>query len=99
MPVSQFDITEFLGDLLHGQPITRMTLIDAARTRGARPAVLDVIRNLRRPTYRRCSDLMADVAALPRDFDPWQAAALDPGRKDRSYGRAIGVKDGRPGTS
>lgn len=73
-PVSQFDISEFLGDQFHGQAITRNTLIAVARARGARPAVLDVLRHLPHPAYRHCCDLIADVADLPSVFDPWEAA-------------------------
>lgn len=73
-PVSQFDISEFLGDLFHGHAVTRTTLIAVARSRGARPAVVDVLRKLRHPAYQHCCDLMADVADLPPVFDPWEAA-------------------------
>jgi hypothetical protein len=74
IPVSQSDICEFLGDLFHGHAVTRNTLIAVARSRGARPAVVDVVRKLRHPAYRQCCDLMADVADLPAVFDPWEAA-------------------------
>lgn len=73
-PVSQFDVIEFLGDLFHGQAVSRHTLVAVARARGARPAVIDVLRNLRHPSYRHCCDLLADVADLPSVFDPWEAA-------------------------
>lgn len=77
MPVSQFDISEFLGDLFHGHAVTRKTLIAVARSRGARPAVVDVLRNLRHPAYRHCCDLMADVADLPAAFDPWDVYTVE----------------------
>lgn len=77
MPVSRFDIGEFVGDLFIGPAVDRAVLVAAARERGARPAVLDVLRRLRRLRYEHLSDLMADLADLPAAFDPWEAAAAD----------------------
>lgn len=74
MSASHFDISEFVGDVLHGDAVTPATLIDVARERGARPAVVDALRRLRRSDYRHLSDVLADLDDIPADLDPWDAS-------------------------
>lgn len=69
--VGQFDICECIGDLLQGQPVSTTELVETARARGARPAVLDTLRHLPHHHYEHFSDLIADLAHLPRAVDPW----------------------------
>ena len=74
MTVSRFDIVEFVGDLFDRGPIEPHVLIFTARRRGARPAVLHVLRQLPARPYASLSELLAALPALPDEIDPWDTS-------------------------
>jgi hypothetical protein len=71
MTVGQFEICEFIGDMFTGAAVSTDALVKTAQARGARPAVLDVLRHLDHSQYRQFADFVHDLAHLPRDVDPW----------------------------
>lgn len=71
MPVSRFDLTEFLGDLFADGAVPAVELLRVAQRRGARPAVLNTLRRLPDQHYEHLSDVFAALPALPDDADPW----------------------------
>ena len=75
MPVSRFDITEFVGDAFADGPIGAATLVRVAQDRGARPAVLNTLRRLPHRSFERLDDLFDALPGLPVDADPWTESA------------------------
>ena len=72
MPVSRFDITEFIGDAFSEGPIGAAALVRVARDRGARPAVLNALRRLPRRSFERLDDVFEALPGIPVDADPWR---------------------------
>jgi hypothetical protein len=71
MTVSRFDVTEFIGDAFSSGPVAPGALVRVAERRGARPAVLDVLRRLPGESYARLDDVFDALPRLPDDTDPW----------------------------
>ena len=71
MPVSRFDITEFIGDAFADGPTGAAALVRVAQDRGARPAVLNALRRLPRRSFERLDDVLDALPGLPVDADPW----------------------------
>ena len=76
MPVTRFEIVEWIGDLLDGRDVRPRTLVATARQRGARRAVLRVLAALPDQPYDRLSDLWAALPHIP-EFDPWYEDPAD----------------------
>lgn len=74
MPVSFFDITEFIGDTFKHGAKTPSELADIAARRGARPGVVLTLRRLPDRAYRDVHEVGAALPDLPEDSDPWNAA-------------------------
>ena len=75
MPVTRFDITEFVGDAFSEGPIGGGVLVRVARDRGARPAVLDALRGLPRRSFERLDEVFDALPGLPVEADPWTESA------------------------
>jgi hypothetical protein len=70
MPVTRFEIVEWIGDLLDGRDVRPPMLVATARRRGARRAVLKVLAGVPDQPYGHLSDLWAALPQIP-EFDPW----------------------------
>lgn len=75
LPVSRFDIAEFVGDVFGETPVQPALLAYAASTRGALPAVVLQLRRLPDRHYHDLHDLWLALADLPDVFDPWEASS------------------------
>ena len=78
MPVSRFDIAEFVGDLFRGTTVSRSLLVTTARSRGARPAVVLALKRLPDRPYRHLSELWKELPEMPDTYDPWADLRADP---------------------
>jgi hypothetical protein len=74
MPVTRFEISELIGDQFV-TPSSRDELISVARRRGARGAVLVVLRRLTDRSYRGLWDVWLEAPVLLDSFDPWESDA------------------------
>jgi len=74
MPVTLFDITEFIGDAFSDGPKRPEDLAAIASHRGARPAVLLTLRRLADRPYRDLRDVWSVMPGIPADYDPWSSA-------------------------
>lgn len=72
VPVTRFDITEFIGDVFVHGPAHRARLATTAWCRGARPAVVLTLRRLPDHPYRSLTDVWREVPAMPDVYDPWE---------------------------
>src|SRR5947209_5180544 len=72
--VTQFDISEFIGDAFRDGTKEPKELADLAAERGARPAVVSALRRLDLRPYRDLHDVFDAMPDVPRDSDPWTAA-------------------------
>jgi hypothetical protein len=70
IPVSRFEIAEFIGDLFDGGSLPPARLLAAARSRGARPCLLGVLRRLPNRPYRNLGDLWGELPDIPDVYDP-----------------------------
>lgn len=78
MPVSRFDLTEFLGDAFTEGAVPAAALVRTARQRGARPAVLDALRRLPDRLYARLDEVFDALPTVPDDVDPWNLESSPP---------------------
>jgi hypothetical protein len=74
MPVTRFEITELVGDVFDGASLSRDQLVTLAHRRGARSAVLLVLRRLPARRYAALPDLWRELPAIPDVHDPWEEA-------------------------
>ena len=72
MPVTRYEISELIGDQFV-TPSSRDELISVAQRRGARGAVLVILRRLTDRNYRGLWDIWADAPVLLDSFDPWES--------------------------
>lgn len=73
IPVTRFDLTEFVGDLFHRGPATPPELARRAANRGARPAIVTTLRRLPAGAYETLTDVWRQLPDLPVEHDPWSA--------------------------
>ena len=71
MPVTRFEIAELVGDAFRGLTLNRRQLAQVARRRGARSAVLLVLRRLPDHRYASLADLWRALPHIPDVHDPW----------------------------
>jgi hypothetical protein len=72
MPVTRYEISELIGDQFV-TPSPRDHLISVAARRGARSAVLLILRRLSDRNYRGLWDIWDEAAVLLDSFDPWES--------------------------
>jgi hypothetical protein len=70
IPVSRFEIAEFIGDLFDAGSPPPALLLATARSRGARPGLLGVLRQLPNRPYRDLGDLWGELPDIPDVYDP-----------------------------
>ena len=71
MPVTRFEIVELIGDAFRGPALNRRQLVQVASRRGARSAVLLVLRRLPDLRYASLADLWQALPDIPDVHDPW----------------------------
>jgi len=71
MPVTRYEISELIGDQFV-TPASRDRLISVAARRGARAAVLVILRRLTDRSYRGLWDIWAEAPVPLDSFDPWE---------------------------
>ena len=71
MPVTRFEIAELIGDAFRGRELNRRQLVHVANRRGARSAVLLVLRRLPDLRYASLADLWQALPDVPDVHDPW----------------------------
>ena len=71
MPVTRFEIADLIGDAFRGPALNRRQLAHVASRRGARSAVLLVLRRLPDLRYASLADLWQALPDIPDVHDPW----------------------------